>query len=94
MQRITGIVREYPWVVATLIVFVLTLGLHLAGAEDPAGLGERRGHARQIAFASSSAVEDHRSGSRVHSPTGSPSRPIAFMASPRVERRVLGGAMF
>ena len=36
MQRITGIVRDYPWVVATLIVFVLTLGLHLAGAEDPA----------------------------------------------------------
>jgi heavy metal translocating P-type ATPase len=36
VQRITGIVRDYPWVVATLIVFVLTLGLHLAGAEDPA----------------------------------------------------------
>lgn len=36
MQRITGIVRDHPWVVATLIVVVLTLGLHLPGAEGSA----------------------------------------------------------
>ena len=33
---VLGFAARYPWVLATLVVVALTLGLHLAGAEDPA----------------------------------------------------------
>lgn len=33
---VLGLAARYPWVLATLGVVALTLGLHLAGAEDPA----------------------------------------------------------